>query len=94
MLTRKSKVFGFDVTKDNDESIHFYTGLLNLSLFIWVVDIVRDKVKVCRARLPVEDHVLFVFMKQRFALLQEILAHIFGLEISIVSNVYRFTQNW
>jgi len=89
MLTRKSKVFGFDVTKDNNDSIHFYTGLLNLSLFIWVVDMVRDNVMVCHAHLSVEDHVLLVFMKLRLGLLQEDLAHRFGLETSIVSNVYR-----
>jgi len=39
--TRKSKVFGFDATKVNNDSMHFYTGLLNLSLFMLVVDIMR-----------------------------------------------------
>jgi len=50
---------------------------------------VGDKVKVCHVRLYVEDHILLVFMKLRLGLLQEDLAHRFGLEISIVSNVYR-----
>ena len=67
-LTKKSRVFGFDVIKDNNDSIHFYTGLLNLSLFMWMVDIVRDKVKMCHACLSVEDHVLLVSMKLRLGL--------------------------
>ena len=70
-LTRKSKVFGFSVIKDNNDSIHLYAGLLNLSLFMWVVDIVRDKVRMCHARLSVEVHVLFFFMKLKLGLLQE-----------------------
>ena len=49
----------------------------------------RNKVKVCHASLSVEDHVLLIFMKLRLGLLQEDLAHRFGLELTIVSNVYR-----
>ena len=43
---------------------------------------------MCHACLSV-DHVLLVFMKLRLGLLQEDLAHRFGLELTIVSNVYR-----
>ena len=89
MLTRKSKVLGFYVIKDNNDSIQFYTGLLNLSLFMSVVDIVRDSVKVCHAHLSVEDHILLVFMKLRLGLLHQDVVNIFGLELTIVSNVYR-----
>jgi len=80
MLTRKSKVFGFDVIKGNNGSIHLYSGLLNLYMFMWLADVVRDKVYGCHARFSVEDHAL--------GLLQEDLAHRFGLEFTIVSNVY------
>ena len=80
MLTRKIEDFRFDIIKDNNGSIHFHTGLLNLSLLIWVLDIVRDKVKVCRTRHSVEDHVLISFIKLRLGLLQEDLAHRSGLD--------------
>ena len=52
-LTRKSKAVGFDVTKDNNDSIHLYTGLLNVYLFMWVVDTVRDNVNMCRTYISV-----------------------------------------
>jgi len=54
-----------------------------------VVDIVRDKVKVCYASIFVGDYVLLVFMKLKLGILQEDLAHRFGHELTIVSNVYR-----
>jgi len=50
---------------------------------------VRDKVKVRHARRSVEDHVLVASMKLGLALLQDDLVHKFGLELTIVSNVYR-----
>ena len=50
-----SKVFGFHDIKDNNDCIP-YTGLLNLSLLMWVV----DKVMMCHVYHSVEDHLLLV----------------------------------
>jgi len=57
---------------------------------IMIVYILYRAIKfMCHARLSVEDHVLLVFMKLRLGLLYEDFANRFGLELTIVSNVYR-----
>ena len=60
LMTLKRMMSVARQTPRNNDSIHFYIGLLNLALFMWVVDIVRYKVKMCHAYISVEDHVLVV----------------------------------
>ena len=85
----KDPKFGFRVVKKSDNWLHFLTGLLSVSVFMWVVNCVRGKTAICHSHLSAEDHVLVVLMKMRLGLLNKDIARRFGMQTSTISNIYR-----
>ena len=78
----KEAKFGFCVFKKSDNWLHFFTGHLSVSVFMWVVNCVRGKAAICHSHLSAEDHVIVVLMKLRLGLLNKDIAHIFGMQTS------------
>ena len=66
--------FGFRLVKKSDNWLHFFTGFLSVSVFMWVVNCVRGKAAICHSHLSAEDHVLVVLMKLRLGLLNKDIA--------------------
>ena len=85
----KDTKFGFRLVKKSDNWLHFFTGFLSVSVFMWVVNCVRGKAAICHSHLSAEDHVLVVLMKLRLGLLNKDIAHRFGMQTSTISNIYR-----
>ena len=85
----KNRVFGFKAIKSSTDMVHFFTGLGSLSVFLWLVQLLKGKVKQIRKTVSIEDHVLMVLMKLRLGLLSRDIAYRFCYEASFVSKVYR-----
>ena len=85
----KDAKFGFRLVKKSGNWLHFFTGFLSVSVFMRVVNCVRGKAAICHSHLSTEDHVLVVLMKLRLGLLNKDIAHIFGIQTSTISNIYR-----
>ena len=87
-LKNQSKSFGFHCIK-SDDWIIFFTGLPCIAVFLWILNLVKDKVKSCHSRVSSEDHLLIVLMKLRLGLLNKDISQRFGVTENIVSKIFR-----
>ena len=81
--------FGFKEMKKSNSTEKFFTGLPTLGVFLWVVSLIRDKVKKCSMALSVEDHTLIVLMKLKFGLINKDIAFRYGCTESMTPKVFR-----
>ena len=85
----KERKFSFNSVKESREKLKFFTGIPALPIFLWIVELVKDKIKHCNKHLSLEDHILIVLMKLRLGLLNKDLAHRFGCGTTVYSKFYR-----
>lgn len=81
--------FGFDSIKDEDSKVQFYTGLLSLQVFIWLLNIVKISAVVLRDELSWEDHLLLVLMKVKHGFTNRYIAEKFGVSFFAASKIIR-----
>ena len=65
-------MFGFENIKHSDKLINFFTGLVNASVFKWVLNKFKTHVNKFHNRLSLEDHLLIVLMKLKLGLLNKV----------------------
>lgn len=87
-LKTKPATFGINNIK-SDHWINFFTGLPTFAVFFWVLDLVKDTLKLCHSRVSSEDHLLIILMKLRLGLLNKDIAQRFGITENIVSKIFR-----
>ena len=74
--------------KNSNSMVKVFTGLPTLGLFLWVVSLIRDKVKKCSMALSEEDHTLIVIMKLKLGLMNKDTAFRYGCTESMISTVF------
>ncbi len=85
----KAKAFGFNTVRKSDALMNFFTGITSVQVFLWIVGLLKDKIKKCSTKLSIEDHVIIVLMKLRLGLLNKDIALRYGIQSTMVSKIYR-----
>ncbi|XP_037627586.1 uncharacterized protein LOC119489349 [Sebastes umbrosus] len=86
---RQRATFGFHSIKDEDSRVHFYTGLLSLQVFIWLLNSVKGSAVVLRDELSWEDHLLLVLVKVKHGFTNRYIAEKFGVSFFAASKIVR-----
>lgn len=81
--------FSFNAIKDSDAHINFFTGLASAGFILWIIAVIKGRVKTVEKSLSVADHLLLVLMKLKLGLLNKDLAYRFDTSESTVSRIYR-----
>lgn len=85
----KALKFGYNVIKDNDKDIQFYTGLPSSGMFDWLISVCRVSLTLVHYILSWEDHFLILLMKLKLGLLNKDIAKRFRCQASTVSKILR-----
>ena len=85
----RMRQFNYNTIKDNDADMNFFTGLSCAALFMWIVTLVKSKVRPLTKSLSIEDHVLVVLMKLKLGLLNKDIAYRFNVPVHVISRIYR-----
>lgn len=75
----------------DDNNLGFYTGLPSVAIFVWLLCILKHKVKSVTKFLSFQDHLLVILMKLRLGLLNKDLALRFNVSEPVLSKIIR---NW
>ena len=73
--------FNYNKIRDNDADMNFFTWLSCAALFMWIVSLVKSKVRPLTKTLSIEDHVLVVLMKRKLGLLNKGIAYRFNVPV-------------
>ena len=84
----KRKVMDVDNIKNNDKTLNFLNGILNVHLFKWLLSLVKPNVEPTAKSIIHENHFLLVLMKLRYGYVNKDLAFIFITNVTNISNIF------
>ena len=79
--------FSFNSLKNDPTTLQFYTGVYTVPIFMWILEIIGQKVTYVNEQLCMEDHLFIVLMKLKLGLLNKDLGYRFGVSGGIVSKI-------
>lgn len=85
----RGNMFGFHTIKKSAEWFKFFTGIPTVAVFLWIVGLIKGRVKKCTTKLSAEDHVLAILMKLRLGLLNKDIAYRYSCKVTVISKIYR-----
>lgn len=88
----EENLFSFNRISRNENLLNFYSGISTISLFLWVVNIMKEKLNYvnCKTKcLSTEEVVLMILMKLKLGIFNKDLAYRFGISENSVSKIYR-----
>ena len=85
----KRKVMDVDNIKNDDKTLNFLNGILNVHLFKWLLSLVKPNVEPTTKSIIHENHLLLVLMKLRHGYVNKDLALRFNTNVTNISNIFR-----
>ncbi|XP_028303821.1 uncharacterized protein LOC114463999 isoform X2 [Gouania willdenowi] len=81
--------FGYNSVTVDNERLKFFTGLTSLTVFVWLVNILKRNILLVSQKMSVEDHLLLVLIKLRLGISNRDIAYRFQIPVSTVSRTLR-----
>ena len=73
-ISQTKDVFTYSYLKNNPKHISFFTGAKNLQTLQWIIDLVKNDIKVYISKLTIEDEVIITLIKIRQGLTNRYIA--------------------
>ena len=79
----------FDNFKNDDKTLSFLTGILNVQLFKWLLCLIKPNVELASKSVTYENHLLIVLMKLRHGYINKDLERRCNRNVTNISNMFR-----